>query len=75
MENLTDIAVFVRVVETESFTKTAEQLQLSRAAVSKYMTRLEERLGARLINRATRRLSLTEAGAALYEGAWQSAGQ
>jgi DNA-binding transcriptional LysR family regulator len=46
MENLTDIAVFVRVVETGSFTKTAEQLQLSRAAVSKYMTRLEERLGA-----------------------------
>jgi DNA-binding transcriptional LysR family regulator len=50
MENLTDIAVFVRVVETGSFTKTAEQLQLSRAAVSKYVTRLEERLGARLIN-------------------------
>jgi DNA-binding transcriptional LysR family regulator len=67
MENLTDIAVFVRVVESGSFTKTAEQLQLSRPVVSKYVSRLEERLGARLLNRTTRRLSLTEAGAALFE--------
>lgn len=67
MENLSDIAVFCRVVDTGSFTKAAEQLGLSRAVVSKYITRLEERLGARLLNRTTRRLSLTEAGATLYE--------
>jgi DNA-binding transcriptional LysR family regulator len=67
MENLTDIAVFVRVVENGSFTDAAEELQLSRAAVSKCVSRLEERLGARLLNRTTRRLSLTEAGAALFE--------
>lgn len=67
MENLTDIAVFVRVVESGSFTKTAEQLQLSRAVVSKYLSRLEARLGVRLLHRTTRRLSVTEAGAALFE--------
>jgi DNA-binding transcriptional LysR family regulator len=67
MENLTDIAVFVRVVECASFTKAADQLELSRAVISKYITRLEERLGARLLNRTTRRLSLTEAGAELFE--------
>jgi len=67
MENLADIAVFVRVVERGSFTLAAEDLQLSRAVVSKYLSRLEERLGARLLHRTTRRLSLTEAGAALFE--------
>jgi DNA-binding transcriptional LysR family regulator len=67
LENLTDIAVFVRVVECASFTKAADQLELSRAVISKYITRLEERLGARLLNRTTRRLSLTEAGAELFE--------
>jgi DNA-binding transcriptional LysR family regulator len=67
MENLADIAVFVRVVERGSFTPAADGLGLSRAAVSKYVSRLEERLGARLLHRTTRRLSLTEAGAALFE--------
>jgi len=67
MDRLTDIAVFVRVVERGSFTRAAEELELSRAVVSKYLTRLEERLGARLLHRTTRRLSLTEAGAALFE--------
>jgi DNA-binding transcriptional LysR family regulator len=67
MDNLTDIAVFVRVVQRSSFTMAANDLALSRAAVSKYVSRLEERLGARLLHRTTRRLSLTEAGAALFE--------
>jgi DNA-binding transcriptional LysR family regulator len=67
MENLADIAVFVRVVERGSFTLAADDLRLSRAVVSKYISRLEERLGARLLHRTTRRLSLTEAGAALFE--------
>jgi DNA-binding transcriptional LysR family regulator len=67
MENLADIAVFVRVVERGSFTLAADDLSLSRAVVSKYISRLEERLGARLLNRTTRRLSLTEAGATLFE--------
>jgi DNA-binding transcriptional LysR family regulator len=59
--------VFVRVVERGSFTLAADDLSLSRAVVSKYVSRLEERLGARLMHRTTRRLSLTEAGAALFE--------
>ena len=67
MENLADIAVFVRVVERGSFTLAADDLALSRAVVSKYISRLEERLGVRLLHRTTRRLSLTEAGAALFE--------
>ena len=67
MENLADIAVFVRVVERASFTTAADDLGISRAVVSKYISRLEKRLGARLLHRTTRRLSLTEAGAALFE--------
>ncbi len=66
MHNLTDIAVFVQVVESGSFTDAAEHLGLSRSVISKYITRLEERLGARLLNRTTRRLSLTEAGQTFF---------
>jgi DNA-binding transcriptional LysR family regulator len=66
MENLTDIAVFVAVVKADSFTRAAQDLGLSRAVVSKYITRLEQQLGVRLLNRTTRRLSLTEAGDHFY---------
>lgn len=67
MDNLTDIAVFVRVVDAGSFTAAGESLALSQSVVSKSVSRLEQRLGTRLLNRTTRRLNLTEAGAALYE--------
>jgi DNA-binding transcriptional LysR family regulator len=66
MREQSDIAVFVRVVELGSFTKAADALEISKAAVSKYVNRLEQRLGARLLHRTTRRLALTEAGQALY---------
>jgi DNA-binding transcriptional LysR family regulator len=66
MQNLTDIAIFVKVVELASFTAAAEALEMSQPVVSKAVTRLEEKLGARLLNRTTRRLSLTEAGSELY---------
>ena len=69
MQALTDIAVFVEVVDRGSFTAAAHSLALSKGAVSKYVSRLEERLGARLLQRTTRRLTLTEAGSALYDGA------
>ena len=66
MQNLTDIAIFVKVVELSSFTAAADALEMSQPVVSKAVTRLEEKLGARLLNRTTRRLSLTEAGSELY---------
>ncbi len=66
MREQSDVAVFVRVVELGSFTKAADALEISKAAVSKYVNRLEQRLGARLLHRTTRRLGLTEAGQALY---------
>jgi len=72
MQNLTDIAIFVKVVHYSSFTAAAEALEISQPVISKAVTRLEERLGARLLNRTTRRLSLTEAGAELYRRSAQA---
>jgi DNA-binding transcriptional LysR family regulator len=68
MEDLSAMAVFARVVEMESFSGAARDLGLSKSAVSKRVGRLEDRMGLRLLNRTTRRLSLTEAGAAFYQG-------
>ncbi|MEJ8567171.1 LysR family transcriptional regulator [Elongatibacter sediminis] len=67
LEPLNDIAVFVEVVDSGSFTAAAERLALSRPVVSKYVSRLEARLGVRLLHRTTRRLSLTEAGQRYYD--------
>lgn len=67
MDRLTNMSIFVEVVETGSFTATAENKGLSRAVVSKYVMQLEEHLGARLLNRTTRQLSLTEIGRIYYE--------
>lgn len=69
LDNLAAMAVFARVVEDRSFTQAADALGRSKSAVSKAVSQLEDRLGARLLNRTTRRLSLTEAGTAYYERA------
>ena len=57
MDRLTGMAVFARVVDAGSFTAAAAQLGMSKSAVSKAIAALEDRLGARLLNRTTRRLA------------------
>jgi DNA-binding transcriptional LysR family regulator len=66
MDPLDGIAAFVRVVDCGSFSAAAGRLKLSKSAISAQVQRLEARLGARLLHRSTRSLSLTEAGAAYY---------
>ena len=67
--DLNHVAVFARVVELESFTGAAKQLGLPKSSVSRTVTRLENELGVRLLQRTTRKLHLTEAGQAYYERA------
>lgn len=66
MDPLDGVAAFARVVDSGSFSAAAQRLKISKSAVSAHVQRLEERLGVRLLNRTTRRLSVTEAGAAYY---------
>ncbi len=61
------MSVFIRVAETRSFTAAGTRLGLSPSAVSKAIARLEERMGARLLYRNTRKVSLTDEGKALFE--------
>jgi DNA-binding transcriptional LysR family regulator len=63
------VAAFVRVVEAESFTAAAQLLGLPKSSVSRSVSRLEEDLGVRLLQRTTRRLHLTDAGSAFYQKA------
>ena len=67
MNSFSDIVAFVRVVEAHSFVAAAQTLGMSPSAISKAVSRLEERLGARLLNRTTRSLSLTDLGTSFYD--------
>lgn len=67
MDRLESMAVFVRAVDLGSFAAAAAALDLSGPMVGKHVRFLEERLGVRLLNRTTRRQSLTEFGRAYYE--------
>lgn len=67
MDRLSAMEVFTNVVEFEGFSAAASHLGISRASVSKQVIQLEESLGARLLNRTTRRVSVTEVGEAYYE--------
>jgi len=63
--------VFTSVVEAESFAGAAKKLDLSRGMATRYVAQLEAHLGVRLLNRTTRRLSLTEAGSDYFQRATQ----
>jgi len=67
MDTITRMRAFVAVVEAGGFSAAARGSGRSKALMSKYVAELEEELGARLLNRTTRQLSLTEAGEAAYE--------
>lgn len=64
-----EMEVFVQVVEQAGFSAAARHCRMTPSAVSKLIARLESRLGARLINRSTRRFQLTPEGSAFYERA------
>lgn len=67
MDRLQSMRVFATVVETGSFSRAAEQLQLSATAASRHVAELEKHLGAQLLQRSTRRLNLTGVGAEYYD--------
>ena len=67
MDRLTEMACFVRAVETGSFATAGKVLSMSSQLVGKHVAALEERLGVQLLVRTTRRHSVTEAGQAFYE--------
>ena len=67
MDRYQAMRVFAQVVETGSFSAAAEKLDLSTTAASRYVAELEAHLQTRLLNRTTRRVSLTETGRAFYE--------
>ena len=69
MDRLRAFEVFATVVGQGSFTRAADKLDTSPANVTRYVNELEESLGARLLNRTSRRLSLTESGKTLYDRA------
>ena len=67
MGQLEDMAMFVRIVESGSITKAAEQLNIAKSAVSRRLKELETRLGSQLISRTTRQSNLTQAGEQYYQ--------
>src|SRR5262249_20846456 len=67
MDRMTGITAFVKVVDVGGFAAAARKLDMSPSMVTTHVRALEERLGVRLLNRSTRRISLTEVGQAYYE--------
>src|SRR6476660_6276546 len=71
MDRLTSLTAFVRVVDTGGFSAAGRRLNMSTSMVSNHVQALEDRLGARLLNRTTRKVSLTEVGRAYYDSCVQ----
>ena len=66
MDRFQEMQAFVTVVDSGSFVGAAEALATSKAAISRYVSELEQRLGVRLLHRTTRKLSMTDEGMAFY---------
>ena len=71
MDRLTSLTAFVRVVDNGGFSAAGRRLNMSTTMVSNHVQALEERLGARLLHRTTRKVNLTEVGRAYYDRAVQ----
>ena len=67
MDQIQAMRIFVRVVEAGTFTRAADSLSLPKATVTKHVQALEERLRVKLLNRTTRRVTVTPDGAAYYD--------
>src|SRR5579862_2791387 len=67
MQDLRTLAIFVKVAERRSFVRAAADLGITQSGVSNAISRLEDQTGTRLLARTTRRVSLTEDGAAFFE--------
>ena len=67
MDRLTSLTAFVRVADSGGFSAAGRRLNMSTTMVSNHVQALEDRLGARLLNRTTRKVSLTEVGRAYYD--------
>ncbi|HLE94414.1 MAG TPA: LysR family transcriptional regulator, partial [Sulfuricaulis sp.] len=67
MDIATQMLIFARAVQEGGFSAAARALDLTPSAVSKQISRLESRLGVRLLNRTTRHISLTDEGRLFYE--------
>src|SRR6266403_1499209 len=67
MDRLTGLTAFVRVVDSGGFSAAGRHLNMSTTMVSNHVQSLEDRLGARLLNRTTRKVSVTEVGKAYYD--------
>lgn len=67
MDRFTSMQLFIRLVDSGSFSRTAQDMNLSQPTVTKHIAAIEARLGVRLLNRNTRGMRLTEAGMLFYE--------
>lgn len=67
IDQVASMVIFAKIVDTQSFTETAEELRISKSAVSKEIARLEASLGIELLKRTTRKLEVTDIGRVFYE--------
>src|ERR1043165_28501 len=67
MDRITGVQLFIRIVETGSFSRASADLGVTQPTATKHVAALEAKLGARLLNRNTRGVSATEIGALYYE--------